>query len=63
MIEASLNAELSHHLGNMLGAHKPEQTTNHRNGGTSKTVLIGDATLRIETPRDREGSFEPLLLP
>ncbi len=47
----------------MLGAHKPEQTTNHRNGGTSKTVLIGDATLRIETPRDREGSFEPLLLP
>jgi putative transposase len=39
------------------------QTTNHRNGSTSKTVLTGDRKLRIETPRDREGSFEPLLLP
>jgi putative transposase len=37
--------------------------TNHRNGGTSKTVLTGDGTLRIKTPRDRDGSFEPVLLP
>jgi putative transposase len=63
LIEASLNAELSHHLGYAPGADKPEQATNHRNGGTSKTVLTGDGTLQIETPRDREGSFEPLLVP
>ena len=62
LIEASLNAELSHHLGYPPGAEKPEAASNHRNGGTSKTVLTGDGKLRIETPRDREGSFEPVLL-
>jgi putative transposase len=63
LIEASLNAELSHHLGYAPGSDKPDQVTNHRNGSTSKTVLTGDGKVRIETPRDREGSFEPLLLP
>jgi putative transposase len=63
LIEASLNAELSHHLGYAPGADKPEPLTNHRNGSTAKTVLTGDGKLLIETPRDREGSFEPLLLP
>jgi putative transposase len=63
LIEASLNAELSHHLGYLAGAEKPEAATNHRNGGTSKTVLTGDGKLRIETPRDRDGSFAPVLLP
>src|ERR1700744_4972249 len=63
LIEASLNAELSHHLGYRPGEEKPEAATNHRNGGTSKTVLTGDGKLRIETPRDRDGSFAPLLLP
>ncbi len=37
--------------------------TNQRNDVTGKTVLTGDGKLRIETPRDREGSFEPLLVP
>jgi putative transposase len=63
LIEASLNAELSHHLGYAPGSDKPEPVTNHRNGRTSKSVLTGDGKVRIETPRDREGSFEPLLLP
>jgi transposase-like protein len=63
LIEASLNAELSHHLGYAPGSDKPDQVSNHRNGTTSKTVLTGDGKVRIETPRDREGSFEPLLLP
>jgi putative transposase len=63
LIEASLNAELTHHLGYAAGAERPEAVTNQRNGVTSKTVLTGDGKLRIETPRDREGSFEPLLVP
>src|SRR5471030_355523 len=63
LIEASLNAELSHHLGYAPGSDKPDQVTNHRNGSTSKTVLTGDGKVLIEPPRDREGSFEPLLLP
>src|SRR5271170_347351 len=63
LIEASLNAELTHHLGYAPGTERPEAATNQRNGGTSKTVLTGDGRLRIETPRDRDGSFEPVLLP
>src|ERR1700710_289376 len=54
LIEASLNAELSHHLGYAPGADRPEQVTNHRNGSTSKTVLTGDGKVVIETPRDHE---------
>ena len=63
LIEASLNAELTHHLGYAPGAERPQATTNQRNGVTAKTVLTGDGRVRIETPRDRDGSFEPLLLP
>jgi transposase-like protein len=70
LIEASLNAELSHHLGYGAGlknphsrTHSPETSGNYRNGSTSKTVLTGDGKVLIETPRDRTGSFEPLLLP
>ena len=63
LIEASLNAELTHHLGYAPGAERPEATTNQRNGVTAKTVLTGDGKVRIKTPRDRDGSFEPLLLP
>jgi transposase-like protein len=63
LIEASLNAELSHHLGYESGTERPEPVSNHRNGSTAKTVLTGDGKLRIETPRDRDGSFEPLLVP
>jgi putative transposase len=36
---------------------------NHRNGRTGKTVLTEDGPLRIDVPRDRLGSFEPLLIP
>lgn len=63
LIERALGAELSHHLGYPPGAAKPEDTSNHRNGASSKTVLTEDGPLRIDVPRDRIGSFEPLLIP
>jgi putative transposase len=63
LAEASLNAELSHHLGYEAGADRPELVTNQRNGSTAKSVLTGDGTIRIDTPRDRDGSFEPVLVP
>ena len=62
LIERALGAELSHHLGYRAGDDKPEASSNHRNGASAKTVLTGDGPLRIEVPRDREGSFEPLLI-
>ena len=63
LIEAALAAELNHHLGYASGADRPENATNQRNGSTSKTVLTGDGQVRIETPRDRDGSFDPVLVP
>lgn len=63
LIERALGAELSHHLGYPPGAAKPEDAGNHRNGSTGKTVLTEDGPVRIEVPRDREGSFEPVLIP
>jgi len=63
LIERALGAELSHHLGYPPGAEKPGEVGNHRNGATGKTVLTEDGPLRIDIPRDRQGSFEPLLIP
>ncbi len=63
LIERALGAELTHHLGYAPGADKPSEADNHRNGATAKTVLTEDGPLRIDVPRDRAGSFEPLLIP
>ena len=63
LIERALGAELSHHLGYAPGTPKPQVTTNHRNGTSGKTVLTDDGPVAIEVPRDRDGSFEPQIIP
>ena len=63
LIERALGGEMSHHLGYPPGAAKPSAVTNQRNGTGAKTVLTEDGPIRIEVPRDRDGSFEPLLIP
>lgn len=63
LIERALGAELSYHLGYPPGAARPEDAVNQRNGKSAKTVLTQDGPLRIEVPRDRAGSFEPILIP
>lgn len=63
VVERALQAEMAAHLGH--GKHEPVANTagNARNG-TSRKTLKGDfGTLPIEIPRDRQGSFEPLLVP
>jgi transposase-like protein len=62
VIERALGGELTHHLGYPPGGTKPDDTSNHRNGSSSKTVLTDEGPLPIEVPRDREGSFEPRLI-
>src|SRR5688572_2290196 len=63
IIERALGGELTHHLGYPPGGAKPDATTNHRNGTGPKTVLTEDGPLAIDVPRDREGTFEPQLIP
>jgi putative transposase len=63
VIERAMGAELSHHLGYREGETRPEGQPNHRNGSTGKTVLTDDGPLRIAVPRDRDGAFEPILIP
>ncbi len=63
VVERALGAEMSHHLGYAPGQTKPEGApTNHRNGKSSKTVLTDVGALRIDIPRDRDGTFEPQLI-
>jgi putative transposase len=62
VLERVLGAEMSHHLGYAPGQTKPEGVANHRNGKSAKTVLTDTGTVRIDVPRDREGTFEPQLI-
>jgi len=62
IIERALGGELTHHLGYAVGAAKPEDTTNHRNGTSEKTVLTDDGPVPLDVPRDRAGTFEPRLI-
>lgn len=59
-VEAALNAELTEHLG--YEKHQPRKGKNARNGYTSKTVICDEGEIDIETPRDRDGTFEPQLI-
>jgi transposase-like protein len=62
VIERAMNAEMTGHLGYAAGEEKPEAQSNHRNGTSGKTVITDDGPIRIEVPRDREGSYEPQLI-
>src|SRR6266478_10015900 len=62
IIERALGGELTHHLVYPPGGTKPDETTNHRNGTSGKTVLTDDGSLALEVPRDRAGTFEPRLI-
>ena len=62
LIERTVGAQLSRHQGGRPGAAKPELGSNHRHGGSAKTVLTGNGPVRIEVRRDRDGSFAPLLI-
>jgi putative transposase len=62
VIETALGAELSEHLGYPPGQAPPGGAGNHRNGHTPKTVQSELGPVKVRTPRDRQGSFEPKLV-
>jgi putative transposase len=61
--ERAMAGELNHHLGYAAGSYKPTGQLNERNGTTSKTVVTKHGKITIEVPRDRDGTFEPILIP
>lgn len=64
MLETALDEETTEHLGR--AKHKKSQdgrAANTRNGTTAKTVVTDSVgPVRIEVPRDRDGSFEPVVV-
>jgi putative transposase len=63
LVERMLGGELSYHLGYAPGETKPEDAANHRNGTSAKTVLTADGPVELAVPRDRAGTFAPVLVP
>lgn len=55
LVEASLEGEMEAHLG--------ENRPNRRNGKGRKTVKTSQGNVEIDTPRDRDGTYDPILLP
>jgi putative transposase len=64
VLEAALSEEMTEHLGHDKNrAESGRESANVRNGNRSKTV-VSDAAgeVRIDVPRDREGTFEPQIV-
>jgi len=63
LLERAMNAELTHHLGYEKGQAEGRGSGNNRNGNSRKRVQGDFGTVEIAVPRDRNGSFEPQILP
>ena len=63
MFEAMLQGEMNDHLGYENNDKGEKQTQNRRNGYISKNVKTSMGEMTIDVPRDRDGSFEPQIVP
>lgn len=61
-VETALGAEMEAHLGYAKHDRSGHGTGNSRNGSSRKRLKGQHGNLEIQTPRDRNGNFEPLLL-
>jgi len=62
-MEQMLEAELSDHLGYEKYEAKGRNSGNNRNGHTEKKLRTSNGDVQIEVPRDRNGTFEPKIVP
>ncbi len=62
LIERCLQAELSTHLGYAKNQRGEQVRPNHRNGYSRKTLKSDAGEVELAIPRDREGSYDPLLV-
>jgi transposase-like protein len=63
ILQRALDAEMTEHLGYEKHSNAGDNSGNSRNGHTEKTVLLENQSTVIEVPRDRNGSFEPIIVP
>lgn len=61
-VEAALNSEMEEHLGYSKNSPQGHNTGNNRNGHSRKRLIGDHGEVEIETPRDRNGQFEPQLV-
>lgn len=62
-MEDMLKAELDAELGYGKSSQAPKTTSNRRNGSYPKTVTSNMGELKLDIPRDRNGDYEPELIP
>ena len=62
-LQEMLEAELEVELGYVKGDKKNKNTDNRRNGTTKKTVSTRFGEIELDIPRDRNGEFEPVVVP
>lgn len=62
-LERGLDAELTEHVGYDRGDAEASLHDNSRNGTSAKTVGTEVGDLELAIPRDRNGSFTPMLVP
>lgn len=63
VLQRALQAEMTHHLGHEKHAPVSNKGGNARNGSSSKTIKGDFGSMPLEIPRDRESSFEPIIIP
>lgn len=62
LVERAMDVELTEHLGYEPHLEPPGGAGNTRNGATPKTLVTEHGPVRIDTPRDRNGGFEPKIV-
>lgn len=61
-VERAMEVELTDHLGYEPHLEPPGGAGNARNGSTPKTLITEHGPVAIDTPRDRNGTFEPQIV-
>ncbi len=63
LLERAMQAEMTDHLGYNKHATAGNNSGNSRNGSSKKTIMGEFGNLDISVPRDRNSTFEPVIIP
>ena len=62
LLERAMQAEMTSHLGYERHDRASNKSGNSRNGGSTKKLIGEFGQIDLETPRDRQGTFEPKIV-